>query len=154
MATLKPTQRGFTLIELMIAVAVVGILAAIAYPSYTEYVARGKRSECKSALLRVAQFQERFYTANNSYTSDLSGALLTSGGTSYSGESTNSSACTIAITPTNAPATPTQTYALTATPQSNYKDKQCGLLTLDNTQRKGVAANGSVTGTVDLCWQR
>ena len=50
---------GFTLIELMIVLAIVGILSAIAFPSYTKYVAKGKRAEARAALLESAQYMER-----------------------------------------------------------------------------------------------
>ena len=60
-------MRGFTLIELMIAVAVVGILAAIAYPSYQEHVRKARRADAQTALLELAQFMERHYTANGRY---------------------------------------------------------------------------------------
>ena len=70
--------RGFTLIELMIAVAVVAILAAIALPSYQDYVRRARRSDGKEALLRVQIEQEKWRTNNSSYTSTLSDLGLTS----------------------------------------------------------------------------
>lgn len=63
--------RGLTLVELMIVVVIVGILAAVAYPSYRDYVARGKRNEAKAALLQIATNQERWYLNNNAYTTDL-----------------------------------------------------------------------------------
>src|SRR5215211_5291314 len=66
--------RGFTLIEIMIAVAIVALLAAIAFPSYQENVLRGKRTEGKAALLKTMQLEERWYTVNNTYTTDI-GAL-------------------------------------------------------------------------------
>lgn len=60
-------DKGFTLIELMIAVAIVGILAAIAYPSYTEYVKKTRRAEAASVLMEAVQVAERYFTQNGSY---------------------------------------------------------------------------------------
>jgi len=60
-------SRGFTLIELMIAVAVVGLLSALAYPSYQQQVAKGRRADAKQALLELAQKMERFYTERGTY---------------------------------------------------------------------------------------
>lgn len=63
--------NGFTLIELMITVAVIAILAAIAYPSYLDQVRKGRRAEGRDALLAIAQAQERYYTVNGSYATNL-----------------------------------------------------------------------------------
>lgn len=60
-------QRGFTLIELMIMMVVIGVLASICYPSYTEYVAKSRRTAMTSSLLQGQQWMERFYTENFSY---------------------------------------------------------------------------------------
>lgn len=64
-------MRGVTLMELMIVVVIIGILTAIAYPSYRQYVAKAKRNEAKAALLQIATLQERFYLQNNTYTADM-----------------------------------------------------------------------------------
>ncbi|MGO4415522.1 type IV pilin protein [Cupriavidus sp. KB_39] len=67
---LRQRMQGFTLIELMITVMVLGILAAIAYPQYGQYVTKARRTEAKAALARVQGAQERYFTVNNKYSSD------------------------------------------------------------------------------------
>ena len=68
---MRKYMRGVSLLELMIVVLIIGILAAIAYPNYREYLVRAKRTEAKAALLQIATNQERFYLQNNTYTQDL-----------------------------------------------------------------------------------
>ena len=63
--------RGITLMELMIVVVIIGILAALSYPNYREFVARAKRTEARAALLKIATNQEKHYLQNNTFTSDL-----------------------------------------------------------------------------------
>lgn len=58
---------GFTLIEVMVVVAIVGILAAVAYPAYTDQVRKGRRAEARAALVNLLQQQERFLTQHNTY---------------------------------------------------------------------------------------
>ena len=70
-------QQGFTLIELMIVVAVVGILSAVAYPSYKEFVAKGRRAEAKTALMQSQQWMERNYTESYRYDKNSAGDAIT-----------------------------------------------------------------------------
>lgn len=63
--------KGFTLVELMITIAIVGILAAVAYPSYTDYVLRSNRSEAQRELLRIANLQEQLFVDSRAYTDDM-----------------------------------------------------------------------------------
>jgi type IV pilus assembly protein PilE len=64
-------MQGVTLMELMVVMVIIGILAAVAYPNYRDFVARAKRNEAKAALLQIATNQERYYLNNNTYTSDM-----------------------------------------------------------------------------------
>ena len=68
---MRKTMRGVTLMELMIVVVIIGILTAVAYPSYRQYLQRAKRNEAKAGLLQIATNQERFYLQNNTYTTDM-----------------------------------------------------------------------------------
>lgn len=68
---IRGNMHGVTLLELMIVVVILGILTAIAYPSYRDVAARAKRVEAKAALLKIATNQERFYLQNNTYTTDM-----------------------------------------------------------------------------------
>lgn len=86
--------KGFSLIELMVVVAIVGVLSAIAFPSYSSYITRSKRTECRAALMQVMQQQERYYTEKNEYlafSSSKPGTTMKQ----FSGESASTSACLI-----------------------------------------------------------
>jgi type IV pilus assembly protein PilE len=117
-------QRGFTLIELMITVAIVGILAAIAYPSYTNYVKRGYRSEAIAQLNDAAARMERFYAQNNRYDvgTDLTkiGAIAASTTGKYSLTVTSDST----------------SYTLTSAPQGTQASDTCGTYTLNQAGAK------------------
>ena len=75
MVVSRNRQSGFTLIELMIVVAIIGILAAIAFPAYTRYVENARRADAQGALMSLANAMERFHTQNGTY----SGATVGSG---------------------------------------------------------------------------
>ncbi|SDU20418.1 type IV pilin protein [Halopseudomonas salegens] len=77
-------QSGFTLIEVMVVVAIVGILAAVAYPAYTEQVKKTRRAEVSSVLLENAHMLERHYTRNGSYEGGQVHGLMTQSPTSGS----------------------------------------------------------------------
>jgi type IV pilus assembly protein PilE len=144
---MKNKTSGFTLIELMIAVAILGILAALAYPQYVEYVAKGKRSECRSALLLAAQKMEKFYSNNNTYPAALGDAGIASN----SNDGNPGASCTLlpltaaTSTPPAAGGTPA-TFLLTAT--TTYNDKYCSTLTLNQLSVKGGTGTDSTR-----CWR-
>ena len=136
-------HRGFTLIELMIVVAVVAILSAIALPSYSEHIRRGHRADARTGLLQAAQWLERAATANGTYPTSLPAALT------WSGEASRRYTIDFDGTQTAAG------YTLVATrksPGAQSNDK-CGNYTLTN---KGVQDNLNLASGVTSvdCWRR
>ncbi len=133
---------GFTLVEVMIVVAIVGILAAIALPSHQNYLRRGHRAEARAGLLQAAQWLERVSTANGSYpTGALPAALTTVPGRRY----------TIAMGSATA-----SSYVLSATPVagSAQAGDPCGTFTLTQANARSVRIDG-IAGSPDLvseCW--
>jgi type IV pilus assembly protein PilE len=130
-ARLSSNQSGVTLIELLITVVIVGILAAIAYPSYQTYVARANRAEAQGILMENAQFLERNYTTANRYDT------LNSDGTGGAPPIVAQSPKPVSTAKYNIAAAygaaPAQTFTLTATPTGTMTGDSCGNLTLDNT---------------------
>jgi type IV pilus assembly protein PilE len=76
---MKKRYKGFTLVEILIVVAIIGVLAAIAFPSYAEYIKRGKRAECRASMLQAAQQMEKFYSNNNEYPPASAAGLVAAG---------------------------------------------------------------------------
>lgn len=144
----QSNETGFTLIELMITVAVIGILAGIAYPSYTQYVQRANRAEVRSMLLENAQFLERNYTTANRYDQTSAGATINSAALPKTKSPENGTAkynITVAMG-----AAPAQTFTLSATPTGTMASDACATFTLTNTGLQGLS--GSPSLSVANCW--
>lgn len=135
-------QSGFSLIELMIAVAIVGILAAIAFPSYKQYVVRSNRADAQQTLLQAAQEAERYFVANNSYVNYAVSTGLTksppSGTTIYNLSATAATA---------------SSFKIKATPSATATNKSDGFMTIDSTGQKEWDRNndGSI-GAGETTW--
>lgn len=137
---------GFSLMELMVTLVIIGILAAIAYPAFTDHLYKTRRSDGQAALMNLATYMEHYYTENNSYT----GATLTVGSTTGTLGLKNTSIdgyYTLSISSLTA-----TTYTLTATPTAGGPqagDTTCTTLTLTNTNIKGATPSANSL----ICWQ-
>ena len=150
--TKKPqpgSQRGVTLMELLIVVAIVSIIASIAYPSYTQFITRSKRTAGTSALLQIAVRQQQFFMDNKRYADSLTSlgydydSIMVSDEGQVVASGSDDRVYSVEISASNI-----VTYSLTATPQLNHakKDTECGNLTLTHTGTRGQSGSG------DRCW--
>ena len=133
MKKLTQRVRGFTLIELMIAVAVIGILASIAYPSYTEYVRKARRATAESALMDIASKQHTYLLSRRTFTNNLSDLR-------FAAPAELNGHYTITIpSPNSLPAT---SFTVQAEPSAALKGKGEQTLSVDHLGAKLPAASG------------
>ena len=136
---------GFSLIEVMIVVAIISVLAAIAYPSYAENVAKGRRSQVTTQMMAAQQFMERWYSENYDYSQNTVkvkvDAEFKARFEKVPADGTQYYKLTFKSVATNA-------YTLQAEPVGPMASDRCGTFTLDNTGKKGVSKSD-----VESCWR-
>ena len=140
-------QGGFTLIEILIVVAIMGVLAAIALPAYQNSVLRGGRAEGKGELMIVASYQERFFSSNNTYSTDAT-PLVTEVPANLTVRTTENGLYTIAVA-AGATGDIATSFVATATPQGQQTGDACTTLTISSTGLRGATGD-----TADECWGR
>lgn len=121
-------QKGFSLIELMIAVVIVGILAAVALPSYQNYVVKGNRAAAQAFMMDVENRQKQYLLDARSYAADLATLGMTA-------PADVSNFYTLSIATSSAP----PAFTITATPIAGTRQESDGVLTLDNSGAKTPA---------------
>lgn len=127
-------QAGFTLVELMIVVAILGILAGIAYASYAQSVIKSRRSAAAACLQERAQLMERYYTTKLTYVGASAPAACDGLSRFYTVQFNG--------TPT------AKTFAITAVPSSLQNDSKCGTLSIDQKGGRGASGTDGANG----CW--
>lgn len=137
-------QAAFTLIEVMVVVAIIGILAAVAYPSYMGYIAKARRGDAVTVLMENAQWMERYFTQNSTY---LNGAANPTLPIIEAPKDGTAKYYDITFSGTNTQVT----YTLMATPKGNMVSDACGAFTLTEAGVKGTSG-GSISS--QLCWKR
>lgn len=142
--------KGFTLIELMIVVLIIGILAAIAMPIYTKEVQSSRRTSAKTTLLDIAAKEEKYYSTNNAYTGDLASLGYSNVATSCAGgapkclqvPSSTEYYYAVSVSLTNSGSN----FNAEAVPNGVQANDECGTFDIND---QGAQ---SVTGTASDCW--
>jgi len=142
-------MNGFSLIELMIAVVIVGILAAVAMPSYSNYVIKGSRAAAQTELLEMASLQEKIYLNSSAYTPNVTTAYdgTSVGGLGRTTGQTSDGKYTLALSGVG------QTYTITATPVAGTGQAGNGCLTIqENGLRQWHENNDACNSASPTAW--
>jgi type IV pilus assembly protein PilE len=144
--------NGFTLIELMVTVAIVGILASIALPSYSSYIARARRADARTQLVQVAQFMQRFYAANDRYDQDRGANAVQIPSNIQGSPADGTRLYSVSVATAN-----TVSYEIRMNPEAlqAMENDECGAFTLTSAGVRGVLVGG-VAGSAtlrDKCWK-
>jgi type IV pilus assembly protein PilE len=153
-------NRGFTLVELIVAMVILSILAAIAIPSYSQYVLKSHRTEAKAALMDAASLEERYFSTSNLYTQNpiqlgygIAATPVPVGTGYYIINSINSS---LPLPPTGAvPGGTPATFTITAIPapgSMQVNDTACASFSIDSTGKQTALNSGGIDNTAN-CWQ-
>ena len=144
---MKTARRpmGFTLIELMITVAILGVLLAVALPSYQQQVVRTRRAAANGCVMEMAQFMERVYASNLRYDMNNGAATVLPSVPCRTEMAASYSLDFAAAQPQS------RTFTILATPVGGQaeRDTACGTLSIDHTNAKSVGGRG----TVAQCWR-
>jgi type IV pilus assembly protein PilE len=136
---------GFTLVEVMVVVAIIGILSAIAIPSYSDYVRRSQRAEARTILLEAAQFMQRFYSANDRYDRSRAGAVVALPTALQLVPTGSAARYAISLSSVS-----TTAYTLQAAPLGSMAGDKCGTFTLTSVGRRDLTG---ATDSVTNCWR-
>lgn len=139
-------QYGFTLIELMITVVIVGIITAVAYPSYTQYAVRASRQAAQGELVQLASVQEKIYLNSSAYAVSVTAAYngKSDGGLGKTSGLTDDRKYAITVSPSD---TPGQAFTLTATPVAGKTQVNDYIIALSSTGAKTLTPTGTNAGS-------
>ena len=149
-------RSGFTLVELMVVLAILGLLVALALPAYNNNLAKGYRAEARTQLLMAAQFMQRFYTANDSFSVDRAGnAVLGQVPENLKQSPAEGSAIYNLALPSGALNPMAFTLNMGPVAGGKIATDPCGTFTITSTGVKGVLIGGTAGNTTlrDTCWK-
>lgn len=148
---MKKSNAGFTMIELMIVVAIIGILARIAYPSYVKQVVKSNRSDAKIKIADVSQRMQRCFTAQSTFNPTTGLCAVKDAATAASGIASDNGYYTISIAAADLTATTFKIKATAVSGKRQANDNDCSLFQIDQTGKK-LAQNAGGDDTTSTCW--